>query len=224
MLVVKTSKLRKIYKEGRVEVEALKGADIDIERGDFIALYGISGSGKTTLINLLGGLERPTSGVINIDGEDISAYNENSLRKMRLKKVAFIFPAFNLIPSLNAYQNMEFGLALQHIPQKERKRQVLTMLDAAGLRRHYKKFPFELSIGEQQCLAVARAALVNPSVVLADEPTSNLDAPTAQNLLDLMERFNKERGVTFIFSTHDEAVAKRGRRVIYLRDGEIVNK
>lgn len=224
MLVVKTSKLRKIYKEGRVEVEALKGADIDIEHGDFIALYGISGSGKTTLIKLLGGLEKPTSGVINIDGEDISAYNENSLRKMRLKKVAFIFPAFNLIPSLTAYQNMEFGLVLQHIPEKERKRQVLSMLDAAGLRRHYRKYPNELATGEQQCLAVARAALVNPSIVLADEPTSNLDAPTAQNLLDLMERLNKERGVTFIFSTHDEAIAKRGRRIIHLRDGEIINK
>jgi putative ABC transport system ATP-binding protein len=211
----------RVYRQGAVEVHALKGVDLTIARGEFLALAGPSGSGKTTILNLVGALDTPTAGRIVVDGEDLSRMDRAARAKLRLWKVGFVFQAYNLIPVLTAYENAEFILLLRGVPPAERRARVLPLLQAVGLAGLEQRRPHELSGGQQQRVAVARAIAASPALVLADEPTANLDSTTGAALLDLMRQLNEEHGVTFVFSTHDRMVMERARRVVHLHDGRI---
>jgi len=220
--VIETKGLKKYY-QGAVEVHAVDGVDLQIEDDEFTAIVGPSGSGKTTLLNLIGGLDRPTDGEILVNGQDISQLTENQLIDFRLKHIGFVFQSYNLIPVLTAKENTEFIMLMQKTPKAEREARVLALLEEVGLGDKLNSRPTQLSGGQQQRVAVARALASKPDFVLADEPTANLDSHTAANLLDLMAQLNKEEGVTFIFSTHDQRVIDRARRVITLEDGKIVS-
>lgn len=220
-VVIDASKLSKTYDEGPVPVHAVKNVQLQIEEGEFIALVGPSGSGKTTLLNMIGGLDAPTEGKILIDGIDITNMKENKLIDFRLRNIGFVFQAYNLIPVLTAEENIDFIMLLQGAGKAERKVRVKQLLDEVGLSGKEKSRPSELSGGQQQRVAVARALASKPKFVLADEPTANLDSVTAGNLLDIMEKLNKEEGMTFVFSTHDPRVIQRAHRVVTLVDGEI---
>jgi putative ABC transport system ATP-binding protein len=220
--LIETEKLTKVYDENKVVVKALNGVDLGIEVGEFTAIVGPSGSGKTTLMNLIGGLDRPTSGRILVEGRDITNMGQSALVDFRLNHIGFVFQAFNLIPVLTAKENVEFIMLLQGRPKKERESRALELLDDVGLSDLVDRKPTELSGGQQQRVAVARALASYPSFVLADEPTANLDTVSADGLLDIMEELNEKRKMTFIFSTHDARVVKRARRVVTLRDGEVV--
>ena len=202
-------------------MEAVKDVHLHIEAGEFIALVGPSGSGKTTLLNMIGGLDEPTKGKVVIDGTDITGMKENKLIDFRLRNIGFVFQAYNLIPVLTAEENIEFIMLLQGTDKDERKQRVQQLLEEVGLQGKGHSRPSELSGGQQQRVAVARALASKPKFVLADEPTANLDSTTAANLLDIMEKLNKEEGMTFVFSTHDPRVIQRARRVVTLVDGEI---
>ncbi|MCP4654887.1 MAG: ABC transporter ATP-binding protein [bacterium] len=219
--VVKIEAAKKTYRQGMVEVPALRGVDLEVGRGDFLAFAGPSGSGKTTLLNLIGGLARPTSGRISIEGENLAALSKSRLSELRLHRIGFIFQAYNLIPVLTAYENAEFVLLLQKVDKEERREKVMSLLESVGLAGLENRFPRELSGGQQQRVAIARAIVASPAIILADEPTANLDSKTAAQLLDTMERLNREHQATFLFSTHDPAVMKRARTLVYLRDGQI---
>ena len=220
--VIETKGLKKYY-QGAVEVHAVDGVDLQIEDDEFTAIVGPSGSGKTTLLNLIGGLDRPTEGEILVNGQDISQLTENQLIDFRLKHIGFVFQSYNLIPVLTAKENTEFIMLMQKTPKAEREARVLDLLEEVGLGDKLNSRPTQLSGGQQQRVAVARALASKPDFVLADEPTANLDSTTAANLLDLMAQLNREEGVTFIFSTHDQRVIDRARRVITLEDGKIVS-
>ncbi len=213
----------KIYRTGEIETVALSNVDLAVERGEFSALSGPSGSGKTTLLNLLGTLDRPTSGRILVTGLDTTEMRESARAALRLRKLGFVFQAYNLVPVLSALENVEFVLLLQHAPHAERRARAHRVLEEVGLGALADKRPNEMSGGQQQRVAVARAIASEPEIVLADEPTANLDSKTAEDLLDLMERMNRERGVTFLFSTHDPRVMARARRSIRLVDGRIAS-
>ena len=219
--VIDAHELSKTYTEGPVPVEAVKDVHLHIEAGEFIALVGPSGSGKTTLLNMIGGLDEPTKGKVVIDGTDITGMKENKLIDFRLRNIGFVFQAYNLIPVLTAEENIEFIMLLQGTGKDERKQRVQQLLEEVGLQGKGRSRPSELSGGQQQRVAVARALASKPKFVLADEPTANLDSTTAANLLDIMEKLNKEEGMTFVFSTHDPRVIQRARRVVTLVDGEI---
>ena len=219
--VIDAHELSKTYTEGPVPVEAVKDVHLHIEAGEFIALVGPSGSGKTTLLNMIGGLDEPTKGKVVIDGTDITGMKENKLIDFRLRNIGFVFQAYNLIPVLTAEENIEFIMLLQGTEKDERKQRVQQLLEEVGLQGKGSSRPSELSGGQQQRVAVARALASKPKFVLADEPTANLDSTTAANLLDIMEKLNKEEGMTFVFSTHDPRVIQRARRVVTLVDGEI---
>ena len=219
--VIDAHELSKTYTEGPVPVEAVKDVHLHIEAGEFIALVGPSGSGKTTLLNMIGGLDEPTKGKVVIDGTDITGMKENKLIDFRLRNIGFVFQAYNLIPVLTAEENIEFIMLLQGTGKDERKQRVQQLLEEVGLQGKGSSRPSELSGGQQQRVAVARALASKPKFVLADEPTANLDSTTAANLLDIMEKLNKEEGMTFVFSTHDPRVIQRARRVVTLVDGEI---
>ena len=219
--VIDAHELSKTYTEGPVPVEAVKDVHLHIEAGEFIALVGPSGSGKTTLLNMIGGLDEPTKGKVVIDGTDITGMKENKLIDFRLRNIGFVFQAYNLIPVLTAEENIEFIMLLQGTEKEERKQRVQQLLEEVGLQGKGSSRPSELSGGQQQRVAVARALASKPKFVLADEPTANLDSTTAANLLDIMEKLNKEEGMTFVFSTHDPRVIQRARRVVTLVDGEI---
>ena len=219
--VIDAHELTKTYTEGPVPVEAVKDVHLHIEAGEFIALVGPSGSGKTTLLNMIGGLDEPTKGKVVIDGTDITGMKENKLIDFRLRNIGFVFQAYNLIPVLTAEENIEFIMLLQGTGKDERKQRVQQLLEEVGLQGKGRSRPSELSGGQQQRVAVARALASKPKFVLADEPTANLDSTTAANLLDIMEKLNKEEGMTFVFSTHDPRVIQRARRVVTLVDGEI---
>ncbi|HPE98326.1 MAG TPA: ABC transporter ATP-binding protein [Chitinophagales bacterium] len=219
--VIDAHELTKTYTEGPVPVEAVKDVHLHIEAGEFIALVGPSGSGKTTLLNMIGGLDEPTKGKVVIDGTDITGMKENKLIDFRLRNIGFVFQAYNLIPVLTAEENIEFIMLLQGTDKDERKQRVQQLLEEVGLQGKGSSRPSELSGGQQQRVAVARALASKPKFVLADEPTANLDSTTAANLLDIMEKLNKEEGMTFVFSTHDPRVIQRARRVVTLVDGEI---
>ena len=219
--VIDAHELTKTYTEGPVPVEAVKDVHLHIEAGEFIALVGPSGSGKTTLLNMIGGLDEPTKGKVVIDGTDITGMKENKLIDFRLRNIGFVFQAYNLIPVLTAEENIEFIMLLQGTGKDERKQRVQQLLEEVGLQGKGSSRPSELSGGQQQRVAVARALASKPKFVLADEPTANLDSTTAANLLDIMEKLNKEEGMTFVFSTHDPRVIQRARRVVTLVDGEI---
>ncbi|MEQ9402082.1 MAG: ABC transporter ATP-binding protein [Cyclobacteriaceae bacterium] len=218
--VIQTEELVKTY-EGIVPVKAVNKVNLTIEKGEFTALVGPSGSGKTTLLNLIGGLDTPTSGRVLVNGQDITMLSKNEIIDFRLRNIGFVFQAYNLIPVLTARENVEFVMLLQKTPHELRKSRVDQLLNQVGLMEQANKKPGKLSGGQQQRIAVARALASKPQFVLADEPTANLDSKTATNLLDMMAKLNEEEGVTFIFSTHDQRVIERARRVITLVDGAI---
>lgn len=222
MNIVECKDVTKIYEQGRVRVTALDEVNLDIERGAFMAIAGPSGSGKTTLLNLIGGLDTPNSGGIVLDGEALDQLKPASLADMRLRKVGFVFQAYNLIPVLSALENVEFGMLLQGVPGSERRERGKAILDDVGLEGKYNRRPAELSGGQQQRVAVARAIVSDPAIVLADEPTANLDSNTGKGLLELMREMNAKKNVTFVFSTHDAMVMDYARRLVMIRDGRIV--
>lgn len=219
MEVTKVINVTRVYKVGKVETQALRGVSLSIENGEFTALVGPSGSGKTTLLQLIGCLDQPTSGQVFINGKDVSRLNRNQRADIRRGTIGFIFQFFALIPTLTAYENVEMPLLLngQNAPKrKERVMQLLEKVDLTG-RAHHR--PDQLSGGEQQRVAIARALAPNPSLILADEPTANLDTPNGRQIMEIMTRLNQETGVTFVFATHDPRVIQYARRVITLRDG-----
>ncbi|MFI5320499.1 MAG: ABC transporter ATP-binding protein [Myxococcota bacterium] len=222
MATLEARGVSKRYAVRGIETWALRDVTLAIETGEFTALAGPSGSGKTTLLNLFGALDAPSSGAIAIDGEDLAELSRSELAALRLAKLGFVFQAFNLIPVLSARENVEFVMELQGVATAERRARALAMLAEVGLAELADKRPLEMSGGQQQRVAIARAIVSEPRVVLADEPTANLDSVTAANLIELMERLNRERGVTFLFSTHDPRVIERARRVVRLRDGGVV--
>lgn len=223
MKVIKTTDLAKVYNPKTIPVYALRGVDLEIEEGEFTAIVGPSGSGKTTLLNIIGGLDRPTDGYVEVGGQDISMLNDNQLITFRRDNIGFVFQAYNLIPVLSAKENVEFVMLLQKKSQAERDSRTTELLDAVGLNKESDRRPSKLSGGQQQRVAVARALASRPSFVLADEPTANLDSASTTNLLDIMARLNEEENMTFVFSTHDQRVIDRAKRVITLDDGMIIS-
>lgn len=221
MAVIKSEKICKTYNDGGVPVEALKNVEMEIEDGEFTAIVGPSGSGKTTLLNMIGGLDTLTSGKLRVGDKEISEMTPNDLIEFRLNNIGFVFQAYNLIPVLTAIENVEFIMLLQKVSKEERRGRARELLKSVGMEDMVCRKPIELSGGQQQRVAVARALASRPRFVLADEPTANLDTASAENLLDIMERMNEEHKMTFIFSTHDQRVVNRARRVITLRDGQI---
>ncbi len=213
----------KVYRQDSVAVQALTDINLEIPRLDFVCLSGPSGSGKSTLLNLIGGLDRPTSGEITVDGNRVDRMEKGALAELRLRRIGFVFQAYNLIPVLTARENVEFVMQLQGVAVDERTRKARKILKEVGIEELENRRPGELSGGQQQRVAVARAIVSEPSLVLADEPTANLDSKTAENLMQLLRHMNREHGVTFIFSTHDKLVMDFSRRLITLRDGRIVN-
>ncbi len=223
MSIVECMKVNKSYRQGKVFVHALREVDLSIEKGAFAALAGPSGSGKTTLLNLIGGLDLPDSGEIVVDGNRYSDINSSQLADLRLRSIGFVFQSFNLIPVLSAIENVEYVMLLQGIRVKERQEKAKAILNEVGLEDKFHRRPAELSGGQQQRVAVARAIVSEPSIILADEPTANLDSKTGQGLLDIMKQMNEKKRVTFIFSTHDPMVMEYARRIVYIRDGSIEN-
>ncbi|UCE55984.1 MAG: ABC transporter ATP-binding protein [Desulfobacterales bacterium] len=223
MRMVECIKVNKTYQQGQVNVRALKDVSLSIVTGEFVAIAGPSGSGKTTLLNLIGGLDSVDSGTIVVDGHSFDQMSQSQLADLRLNKVGFVFQAYNLIPVLSAAENVEFVMLLQGLPAKERRQRVKAILDDVGLEGKYDRRPAELSGGQQQRVAVARAIVSNPSIVLADEPTANLDSKTGKGLLQIMKKMNEEKKITFIFSTHDKMVMDYARRLILIRDGRLAD-
>lgn len=222
MNVVETKSIEKVY-EGVVPVRAVDKVDLIIEDKEFTAIVGPSGSGKTTLLNMIGGLDIPTGGSVKVNGIELNGMSNNQLIDFRLKHIGFVFQSYNLIPVLSAKENTEFVMLLQNIEKSKRDERVEALLNEVGLGDKMNNKPSQLSGGQQQRVAVARALASKPDFVLADEPTANLDSKSTSNLLDIMERLNEEEGITFIFSTHDQRVIDRARRVITLEDGKIVS-
>lgn len=222
MVILEARGLRKVYTTQGVEAPALNGVHLTIEEAEFTALAGPSGSGKTTLLNMLGALDVPTAGDVLLDGESLVGASAARLAELRLRKIGFVFQAYNLIPVLSARENVEFVMELQGVPAAARRGRALELLREVGIGALADKRPLEMSGGQQQRVAVARAIASQPRVVLADEPTANLDSATATNLLELMEHLNRERSITFLFSTHDPLVMAKARRTVRLKDGRIV--
>lgn len=222
MTIIKAKDVHKIYVQGEVEVNALRGVSVDFEEGEFSVLAGPSGSGKTTLLNMIGSLDDPTRGEVWVGSKDITKLSASESAKYRLEHIGFVFQAYNLLPVLSAYENAEFILMLQGVKTDERRKIVLPLMERVGLADLVDRKPNQLSGGQQQRVAVVRAIASKPLVVLADEPTANLDSKTSESLLDLMLELNKEEGVTFVFSSHDDLVLERARRVIRLDSGQVV--
>ena len=221
MPIVTVKNISKTYQQGDVGVHALDDVSLDIQKGEFTALAGPSGSGKTTLLNIIGGLDTPDQGTVIVDGNDYRQMNRSAMARLRLDRIGFIFQAYNLIPVLSAIENVEFVMLLQGIPASQRRERAVAILDEVGLSGKYDRRPAELSGGQQQRVAVARAIVAEPSIVLADEPTANLDSETGRGLIHMMRDMNAERHVTFIFSTHDAMVMDFAHRLIHIRDGKI---
>ncbi len=218
---VRTTSLWKIYPQEPDPVEAVRGISIEIETGDFVAMAGPSGSGKTTMLNMIGGLTRPSRGQIWIGDREITEMSDKDLAQLRLERIGFVFQSYNLLPVLTALENAEFTLLLSGIPKDERRKKVLELFNKIGLSGLEHRKPGKLSGGQQQRVAVARAVVANPALILADEPTANLDSKASADLLDVMERLNQDHGTTFLFSTHDPRVMERSRRLITLVDGQV---
>jgi putative ABC transport system ATP-binding protein len=221
--VIDAHELIKIYDKNTVPVYALNGLHLHIERGEFTAIKGPSGSGKTTLLNMLGGLDVPDTGQVVINGTNVTGLKGSALIDFRLHNIGFVFQSYNLIPVLTTKENIEFIMLLQKRPAKEREERVAELLKQVGLADKANKRPGELSGGQQQRVAVARALAAKPQFILADEPTANLDSVSASNLLDMMATLNREENMTFVFSTHDQRVIDRARRVVTIEDGRIVS-
>jgi putative ABC transport system ATP-binding protein len=222
MNIIEIKNLSKVYDEKTIPVYALNGIDLSFKEGEFTSIVGPSGSGKTTMLNLLGGLDAPTGGDIIIDNTDITGLKSRQLIDFRLRNIGFVFQSFNLIPVLTAKENVEFIMQLQGISKEQRDKRTLELMNSVGLSDKINTRPNKLSGGQQQRVAVARALASKPKFILADEPTANLDSKSAENLLEIMEKLNKEENITFIFSTHDARVVAKARRVITLEDGKIV--
>jgi len=216
--VVETVNLKKTYMLGRVPVHALRGVNLKVYPGDFIAVLGPSGSGKSTLLNLIGALDKPTEGEVIIDGIDISTLNEDQLAELR-RKIGFVFQFFNLIPRLSALENVELPLAIAGVVKSERRKRAMELLKIVGLEDRMKHKPTELSGGEQQRVAIARALVNNPRYLLMDEPTGNIDSKTAAEIMKLVKKLNEEEGVTIILVTHNQFVANQAKRVVHIVDG-----
>ena len=223
MNVIETNNLIKIYQQGDIEVKALNDVSINFQQGEFTAIVGPYGSGKTTFLNSIGGLDTPTSGKVVINDTDITNLKSNELIDFRLRNIGFVFQAYNLIPVLTAKENVEFIMLMQGDSASDRKSRAEELLNAVGLSDQINRRPGQLSGGQQQRVAVARALASKPKFVLADEPTANLDSTSTSNLLDIMHRLNKEENMTFIFSTHDQRVIDRAKRIITLEDGKILS-
>ena len=219
--VVKLEQVCKVYGHDGVEVHALHEVSLEIAKGDFAVLVGPSGSGKTTLLNMIGGLDTPSAGRVWVAGTEIGGMKKSELSELRLRRIGFVFQEFNLIPVLSALENVEFVMLLQGVREAERKARSYALLKELGLEGLEHRRPSELSGGQQQRVAVARAIAAEPIIVLPDEPTANLDSKAGGALMDLMRRLNEEKGISFVFSTHDPMVVERARRVIRLRDGRI---
>src|SRR5271156_2042213 len=218
---VELKEVRKTYRTGPIEVPALRGVSVRIVPGEFVATAGPSGSGKTTLLNIIGGVDRADSGEVWVAGENLQLLSSGELARVRLRRIGFVFQTYNLLPVLTALENTEFTLLLQGVPariRREKVRKLFAEIDLAGLES---RRPAELSGGQQQRVAVARAMVTEPALILADEPTANLDSASAIALLDVMEQLNRTTGTTFLFSTHDPQVMERAHRLIRLRDGQI---
>jgi putative ABC transport system ATP-binding protein len=220
---VRTEDLWKVFAHDGIRVEAVRDVSMTIEPGEFVVLAGPSGSGKTTLLNLLGGLTRPTDGRVWIDGTDITELSERKLARLRLERLGFVFQAYNLLPVLTALENAEFTLLLRDVPPEERRERVEKLFERIGIAGLENRRPGKLSGGQQQRVAVARAVVGEPALVLADEPTANLDTATSTALIDLMAELNRDLGTTFVFATHDTRLMDRARRVVRLVDGAIVD-
>lgn len=223
-IIIKTFDLCKVYNPDTVPVHALRDVNISIAEGEFTTIVGPSGSGKTTLLNMMGGLDKPTSGRVEVDGQNITEMKDSSLIDFRLENIGFVFQHYNLIPVFTALENVAFIMLLQKRDKKEMNDRAKELLTAVGLGERMDARPAKLSGGQQQRVAVARALASQPKFILADEPTANLDTESAMNLIDIMEKMNKEQNITFIFSTHDQRVIDRARRVIQMVDGTVSSK
>lgn len=219
--IVETRNVTKTYHDNGVDVQAVRGIDLNIENGEFTAIVGPSGSGKTTFLNIISGLDTPTGGEVLLDGRDLSAMRGRDLSDFRRDHIGFIFQAYNLVPVLRVEENVEYIMMLQGVPRDERHRRVKEILDDVGLSGMADRLPTKLSGGQQQRVAIARAMVSRPRLILADEPTANLDSKTGADLLDMMRDLNEKTGMTFLFSTHDRMIMERARRVITLLDGSI---
>jgi putative ABC transport system ATP-binding protein len=224
MNIINLDQITKIYKLGKTEVLALDNIDLSISEKSFISIIGPSGSGKTTLLNIAGCIDRPTHGKVSFMGQEIAGLSDNKLSEMRNREIGFIFQTFNLIPVFNAFENVEYPLIISKTPKKERRERVSKMLEEVEIAEFSHHKPAELSGGQRQRVSVARALVVNPRLVLADEPTANLDTKTGEVIIELMKKMNKEFSTTFIFSTHDEKIMKHAKEIIHIRDGRIENK
>jgi putative ABC transport system ATP-binding protein len=220
--MIETEELKKIYKQGSLKVKAVDNVNLKISDGEFTAIVGPSGSGKTTLLNCIGGLDNPTSGKVIIDGELISSYSSDKMIKFRLNNIGFVFQSYNLIPVLTAKENIEMVMLMQGYNKQDMEKRSSDLLNEVGMGDMSKRRPAELSGGQQQRVAVARSLASKPKFILADEPTANLDSKSTAKLLDIMSRLNKQENITFIFSTHDQRVIDRARRVVTLEDGKII--
>ncbi len=223
MNVIETRNLKRYYQQGDFTVKALNDVSLNFQDGEFTAIIGPSGSGKTTFLNAIGGLDTPNSGEIIIKKTDISSLNQNQLIDFRLQNIGFVFQSYNLIPVLTAKENVEFIMLMQEREKSERDKRSSQLLSQVGLENEVDRRPSQLSGGQQQRVAVARALASKPQFILADEPTANLDSTSTNNLLDIMLKLNQEEGITFIFSTHDQRVVDRARRVITLEDGKVLS-
>jgi len=220
--IVEAKNVTKDFGGDEIITRALRGVNLDLTAGEFTSMAGPSGSGKTTLLNIIGGLDRPTSGTVSIEGKEIHQLSAGQLSRLRRDRIGFIFQSYNLIPVLTAYENAEYVLMIQNVEKEERRERVLRVLKEVGLEGLEHRFPRELSGGQQQRVAIARAIAPEPALILADEPTANVDSETAGSLMDLLRRLNEEKGMTFLFSTHDQAVMRRAGRLIRLQDGRII--
>ncbi len=221
--IVETADLKKTYILGKVPVNALRGVNLKVEKGDFLAILGPSGSGKSTLLNMIGALDKPTEGKVFIDGVDVSTLNDNQLADLR-RNVGFVFQFFNLIPRLNARGNVELPMAVSGLGKNERRRRAEELLETVGLKERVDHKPAELSGGERQRVAIARALANNPGFLLMDEPTGNIDSKTAKEIIRLVKRLNEDEGVTIIIITHDQQLASQAKRIVKMLDGSIVKE
>ena len=219
--VVALEDVAKHYQQGDQQVEALRGLTMTVDTGEFTVISGPSGSGKTTALNLIGALDTPTSGTVRLEGTDLGTLTRKELSRLRRDRIGFVFQSYNLLPVYSAYENAEMVMAVQGVPEAERRDRVMELLERVGLKGLEQRRPSELSGGQQQRVAIARAIAARPAIVLADEPTANIDSANADALLEMMETLNRDQGVTFLFSTHDPRVMARARRLIRLVDGGI---
>jgi putative ABC transport system ATP-binding protein len=223
MEILKAENISRVY-DGGFPVRAVDGLSLRIEKGEFVCIAGPSGSGKTTLLNLLGGLERVDSGAVSVEGKDIGGFSRRQMAELRLRKIGFVFQELNLIPVLTAEENIEYGLLLQGVRSAERRERVAGVMEELGLSGLARRRPHEMSGGQRQRVAVARAVVSRAALVMADEPTANLDSGSSRNLVEMMKKLNREKGMTFVLATHDELILNAAPRVIFLRDGKTVRE